>query len=1250
MNSKPKHSTITDGTSQKDRFPVALSKGYINVDEMRFEDLLALGTDYASNLNFYNLRNQAEGTWAAFFTSDAVIIFSKILATDLKKFESRFVEVFLKTVEPDVEIRPGDVPTYQLAENIDSWLKNLRRTESETAEQLFLIIKSIIEDKLRKPLRALEQLLRGSFIEEEFDRIWLTSQSVETPSSDDRREYLEFLRSNFARFYNAVSLIQNSASELLPRALKSQIHSPAIGMYVAFLKLFGRVQHKLNRFTGRHLDFYYRDVLKVRPLTAHPDQTYLKFDTDLDDRRVLVQSGTEFTAGVDEENKDVIYTADNDLLVFKTRIEALKTLYFERDRLKAPEVYLDCVTGAKINEIPVNPPGDTDADKEAPAWPIFGAPRNAAENRILEDATLGFALSSPILLLKEGRRQIDITFNFSSVTADGRRSSENVISALIENIRAIEKPEVSEADESELKAVNAGLFFKVFRELFTIQLTAETGWHEIRDYLPLSRMVDRDYREDCLNLRIRMSPKDPPIVPYQAEIHGGVYDTDQPVVRLTVNPMSYVYPYTLMENIVIQEIEINVDVRDIRDIKAHNNLGQLDTKSPFQPFGPVPTMGSYFIVGSHEAAGKHLTRFEVDVEWAELPAATGGFKEYYEAYKNDYENEIFKAGVSVLNGGKWQPEDEKFHPRVKLFKAKKDRSGIESPESSDKRIPKACRLSGKGVVKFSRPLEEKIDPIEFGYDSSRKDGFFKFTLTGPDYAFGHQEYPLRLSQVLTHNSRLKKIRFHQPVPNSPYTPLINTISVNYRAAVSVNLEKMGAGDEIRLKGRIYHIHPFGVERLSPQTHPNITVVPRYQSDGNLFIGLSGPKVSGILTLLFHLRDDSTLKSNLSPPAIKWFYLSDNRWTALDADRVLSDSTRGFLSTGVVTLNIPEHPKRTNTTMAGDLFWLRASLDRNPEIPCSLHSIHTQAMRVTRQGPRDRSNNPDAILPAGTIKEARMSIPGIDQIVQVADSTGGSFPESKKQFITRISERLRHKNRATTPWDFERLILNQFPQIYKAKCFANMVDDPQNWKQPRPGHILIVVIPSLKDSSRADMKPTVNGLLLREIRDYVKRLASTFAAIKVRNPSYEKIQVRCQVRFRRDAADGYHRRRLNQAITDYLSPWNRIGYTARFGWCVRRHDLQSYIRSLEYIRFVTDFSMLRVAEDDRGYFTLSDSAAHQDKEIQPLNPWSIAIPFNRHYIETISKTEVKKPDITGIDELEIGSNFIIPGNQNHATER
>ena len=45
-------------------------------------------------------------------------------------------------------------------------------------------------------------------------------------------------------------------------------------------------------------------------------------------------------------------------------------------------------------------------------------------------------------------------------------------------------------------------------------------------------------------------------------------------------------------------------------------------------------------------------------------------------------------------------------------------------------------------------------------------------------------------------------------------------------------------------------------------------------------------------------------------------------------------------------------------------------------------------------------------------------------------------ESKDQRNARVAERIRHRARAINSWDYERLLLEEFPTIGKVACFPN----------------------------------------------------------------------------------------------------------------------------------------------------------------------------------------------------------------------
>lgn len=1245
---------VRDGTSQSERSPTALQPGYFHLDELAFGQLLAMAVDYARLLRYYNLsdapepvRDREQGVWEGLFLADEAPVIAQILTTDLRRIEAdfrRFIENFQRDGQVlSAAAAPAGLPTFQLAKKLDDWYDRLRAMDGAVAASLSQQLGDMISPGLVRELQLLDGFLRqhdggvGEIPRQDLRAFWFDERVMAEgwqppPSGGEGAEAERFLRGNFHAFYKAVALLKGGAAAALTRSLGSQAHSPAVGLYMAFLRLYGKVQGVANRFTERHLDFYYRDVLRFSPRGAVADSTFLLLAQGGTARHVPVPKGTPFSAGVDALGRDVIFRADRDVQVGTARVADLRTLYFEHNDLISPERDFGFATGGRTGRGRLAQ--DASSDHEPAAWPLLGAPKPDARPQDEADALLGFAIASPILLLREGLRDINITFDLELEPLPGAPTSTQPAAALCDWLRQL-------AEVTGTTVLDA--FFKTFREMFRISLTTARGWHEVAEYLPLSGAVEPGRAGASLGIQLRLPPEADPITAYSAAIHATDYAaahvtdyaTAHPIIRFTLNPAAYLYPYSLLARLVVSQIDIEVAVKGVRNVLLYNNLGQLDANTPFNPFGPAPMLGAYFIVGSAETAHKRLTDLELDIEWGGLPTAGDGLASHYVAYDELYDDAQFQARVSVLKGGRWLPSEEAEQPTTRLFAQQDAATRARDGAATPKRQTLSCR----GVVPLARPSEWGLAGEDYAYTAQAKDAFFKFTLSAPESAFGHQEYPLLLTQVLTANARLKSARSSQPIPPPPYTPLISALSLNYRASASLNLEEADPALEDGGSEKLFHLHPFGVEAISPRTHRRVAMLPGYDAAGNLFIGLDGDDPSGALSLFFQLRGDSTPGIEAQP---SWSYLSDNGWKPLEKSRVLSDDTRGFLASGIVELDLPRDISRGNSVMPAELYWLKVSVDRFPETLCSAYAVHAQALRVSRLLDGDATAYTGRELPAGTIKASLVSLPGIVRIAQPVPSFGGRPPEAPAQFKARVSERLRHKNRATLPWDYERLILERFPGIYKVKCFPNMVAELEPAKRLRPGHLLIVVIPQQERESAEHMEPLVDRLLLREIQEYVMGLASPFARIEVRNPDYEQIQVRCTVKCGTRVA-GDQLQALNQAITDYLSPWRRAGHEARFGWCIRRHDLEAYIRTLPNIEYVTNFSMLRVAERGRDRFLLDDTVTEDGEQLQeigPVYPWSIAVPFRQHAIETTDEWGPVPACRTGIGEIEIDGNLIL----------
>ncbi len=1262
------HLNISDGKQQTQRMLPALAQNYFQVADMRFHTLLSMVVDYAQAMKFYNLNNEEDGTWETYFSVDEAVVISTILATDSRKIYStsdfQFYQVSVNSRWLTQALRPNFseqintqiVSAYTVSKLLDSWYVALCSAQNNVGIALRRLIESVIAG-LEKELRMLKQLFAKFLPKKPIEEIFSPEFIALGWAMNEHAEFDEdfvvdrmAIRSNYYSFIKAIEMVQASAAKLLSTSLAHKSHDPAVGLLIAFLQLFQKINCKVNRFTHNYVDFYYEQVLRNKPRSFVPDSTYLVVKLNKKKAKVRIPKGTEFLAGLDENKQNIIFTADNELLVNDAQVSALYTLFFNRDHISSPENNLkesvkrpgtlkplvrQFATSCWLNEIPISVNDDLDDRAQRQSYPLMGAPKDSEGSSLGVDARVGFALASKVLLLNEGQRTICFAMKFDQAAREGGKTLEQWIGNIAEALDL----ELANEDDEIAHAKEQDVFFKVFRNIFSISLSTEAGWLEIPDFLPSYSGVDSDLEDNCLTITFSLPASAAPITPYSPVIHGEAYETQLPVAKFIVNPKGYLYPYGMLSKLVFASVKIDVTVEGCRTLSLHNNIGPLSALATFTPFGPLPEIGDYFIVGSPEAAGKHLESFDVTVKWGGLPVGIGGFRSYYQHYDQPLVHEDIQINSAVLVEGGWVSENSEGQITGPLFQLK-------SEYEAGREISHSSILSCQQLMPYFSPVDYQGTTDKFNYTPSSQKGFFKFTLVSPAGAFGHRSYPNVLAKVLTANAKLKNVKQFKAVPNLPYTPVINSISVDYKASSKLVVGSEEKGCVPELCDQLIHLHPSGWDSALLDADQLVCVLPYYEFSGNLFIGLDASKIDGVLTLFFHLRENSLPIANDHINELQWFYLSANQWLALSGKLKVLDSSQGFMTSGIVTLNIPADITSDNTVMLKGLFWLSVSANANLDKLCSAYSVYTQAIQVTRHLETSQSEWHSAVLPAGRITRLKKAIPGLGSIVQVEESFGGIPSETQEHLRARVGGRLKHKNRALIPADYEMLILEQFPQIYKVKCFANMVSEEIPEKRLRPGHILIVALPYLKQQEMNDHIPMLNGHLVNEIQTYISRLAPPFVKINIINPVYELAQVRCTVKLKEGLNDGFHINHLNQLISDFLSPWDdTIGYNTHFGWHVNEYDVESFIQQLDMIDRVTNFSILHIAPTGEDRFDLFDSAAvlnagWDGMSIVPKYPWSILTPIKQHFIEIDDNYQSIKPEITGVGELEIGSTFIV----------
>lgn len=197
-------------------------------------------------------------------------------------------------------------------------------------------------------------------------------------------------------------------------------------------------------------------------------------------------------------------------------------------------------------------------------------------------------------------------------------------------------------------------------------------------------------------------------------------------------------------------------------------------------------------------------------------------------------------------------------------------------------------------------------------------------------------------------------------------------------------------------------------------------------------------------------------------------------------------------------------------------------------------------------------------------------------------------ETDEAFYVRVSERLRHKERAVTIFDFERLVLEHFPEVYKVRC----VNHTSSHSEHAPGMVRVVVVPNLRNKNAVDpLQPLLSLNTREQIRLFLKKKSSNFITIDVANPHYEKIQVAFDVRFQVGRDKGFYTTRLNEDIIRFLSPWlydNVADLT--FGGRIHRSAILNVVEELEYVDFVTNFQMHHQHHDHSWTYNVEEARA------------------------------------------------------------
>lgn len=1249
---------VHEGTRQDQRFSAPLSPAYAPIDERRLEHALVFAKAYAGHLKFYDANNIVTGDWSPFFSRDVSAQLAIVAVQDIDYYKSSVKASFdflnnLGNDKPDKETELKQHLGY-LFSLIGTLARQLEQLKAELAPETPLkhTLRSLIRNQLAPALARLiayheafpksdsdfasahpNRVVLGAAARAfgdvytyAFSKDWITTSDSDwtayvsgiAPDSSvygsgagvfERINHLathNLFKSVFDQFLKVYVRTVTEARQALQQTLTGRDdHEPHYALFLAFLRLLDHARAETNTLTARHLDFYYRQILRLKEKPAEPGHVHLLAELARQADSHEIAAGALFKAGKDDAGVDVVYANDRTFVANRSKVAALKSVYRHAD---APHDSLPHQNG-RLFASPIADSDDglgaklTSADQ---SWQPFFNKRYSqgelAEIR-MPGAEIGFAVASHYLLLAEGVRTITLRF-------------------------AIDPAGTLNADHK----ADVACF-----------LSSEKGWFqaEVTEFASPAN--------GQLRLTVRLGGGDPSVMPYSAKKHGYRFETDLPVLllKLAHNENSD-FLYAGLEAIRVQKIDLDVAVSSLRTLALANDFGPVDASKPFQPFGTSPATRSSLVIGSREAFQKKLSSCTIRLDWQTAPAP--------------YPGATVKIGVDFLQNGQWSAVDA---------------LSFDIDETEFELL--------SGIASDVKPYVDKPDLSEPAmFSTASRHGYVRLKLSGD---FGQSLYEQALATYINNvinqdatdpkpvplagpfiteltldytaiNNVINRVTLN-PKPVPPAGPFITELTLDYTATQTLLTgSSQQTGFDAR-PGRFFHLAPFGHAEQHPLlksggADPSLHLLPQFRhlnsAGGNGFdkklpanhpvrheaecyIGIADLRPPQNLALLFQIADGTADPVSVKPePHIHWSYLRDNEWTGFPENTV-QDGTSGLLNSGIITFSVPDDASSANTLLPAGQHWIRAAVAAESDAICRLQMVAAQGLSATF---KDTGNDPAfaaQTLPAGTISKLDTSRAAVKGVSQPFPGFGGKGAERADAFYTRVSERLRHKDRAIALWDYEHLLLETFPQIYQAKCLNHTHYEPDEdggiYRELAPGHVTIVTVPNQQFHNLRDpLRPYTSLGLLEDIKAFLRQRLSCFVKLHVKNPLFEEVGAQFKVRFHPRFDETFHAAKLDEAITRFLSPWAFPGGgSPTFGGKVYQSVLINFVEEQPYVDYVTDFRLSHTYTKLDGNGQKIEVVDQDVAEIEGSKAVSILVSARHHAIEVINPAQQTTVDST-----------------------
>ncbi|MDP5199825.1 hypothetical protein [Flavobacterium sp. DG2-3] len=1136
------------------------------IDGRTEQDWLHFLAEFSKLINFYNDSNTIEGNWSPFLLKDPVFLMASISKTNYKKlytdYKNSCTEIQRLITNGNVKI-PYSKALNSLFDRITAIYKIIERwthylqSNNETYDLKTYILQEV-KNKLSVDFWAI-QSFRQYLYKLAIDGLFINSAPLEDFNSFDKNIW--YINKDKTPFWQVFGLetehpiLQETASitsfsldiltkigDKLFQFLETIIHHagkefkklnlkkgqfPDTVLLRSFVNILKIQQDQLNGLSEKHLDFYYKDILKQTKLPAVPDQTFLCATLTKPTSVYTLPAETLFNAGVDAQKNPILFASHKNVNLNPATISSVHKLSYQ-DQNNAS---YNLQTIVKPTEIQLDP------ENKAISWETFGS-----DDASLNPSLIGIAFASPMLLLREGQRTITLTLEFDL--------------------------------QIDLKILQEASYF----------LSTQKEWLKL-DLIPANFTVDPT-KQNTITIKIELDPTVVAIEPFLINPDG--LKSDWPMMKILFQNVP-----NPQEPPKITSLTIALDVEGVKSFQLYNDYGELSTKNPFTPFGPVPLVNANFIIGNNEILSKPLDSFIVKIDWDKRP---NDFSLYYQQYNNylnpqikeenrrlaktirflhpreknivvkkEFTNASFTADFTIMQDKSWQglkmtkiecsDVDKVFiavdetPDSVYLFDPEplNNANPILSTSSSCyvyAKSPSNLSLTQTAVKIWEPDPNIQKEPLKFTEESS--SGFIRMTLATPEYGFGSELYANVVASIALQNGNKlamagdKEVKDFIAAANVPFAPKIQTFSAIYNASVTYKLD--GTAGDYPFQYFIYapfsnytvfdsatadktETNTFNTEIIGSAESNAVKGFPLYPSfdhNGALFIELDNLICNSTLNLYFELARNSTALTDQND--IMYYYLSNSGWKNIQP---LSDETSKFRCSGIIEIPIPADCNNDSTIMPGTKNWISIAAIGNLKSFSKTTFMQTNGFSVKRTGTSFLTDTESPHIDANVITKPEIKIPEIGNIIQPFASFGGKVAENKTDRNKRVSNSIKTKNRASTAADYYTLIAEKFDTVYYSKVVTKKSDNSTNV-------YLVKKVASDNDSNA--FIPLVTNALEIEVRNFLKANSSPFINLNISNFNLEYVCINITIQIEQNYQTALISKNVNLALKKYLSPW------------------------------------------------------------------------------------------------------------------